>query len=665
MPIPAPSSIPRDEHLVSDRDFLLALDPRLESVHVARAAARAGDLAVARTALVNHFRTRSTPRWFFDLRDGRRGTIRSSEDRAPVGGMTKAQTARVIKRADEVCTHVVRLTGNLPYDLGPDLNWRTRELLGMTTLPSIFKRHAFLRELAAAYALTGRARYARKFNEMVSRWLKDWPLVVDEDMSLSGVVLSRADGHKTMPTAGRWLSWMDALYSGIVFAPAVPVETAFGLIKSLWFTALQYRRYAGTPHAPANHHLWSRGIMPVVFGALLPEFPQIRAMVGQGRSVIDWHARHGFLPDGGYEERSSSYALFVMRMYLLAMAMERLNGVTAMGARARAAVRRSADALAALTLPNGALPDIGDGGVGSPARLAGELAELAACAGSRTAGAVIQHLGLAHHLPAERPTGPGDESPPVSLPLTSYMPDSGYLVARDGWRRDSSAMVLSLPGKGLSSHAHDDALSLQLIVCGEPIIGTPYSELKAIVHQDRYFHGQACGQLYAMTSHNVVLVGGKPLRHPRELVGRHGVPPTPVIAHHKAGPDSVTVSARHAAYPGTRVSRQVCFEHAGRWTVVDDVTGDTRGPHVARWHFEYGVDVHREGRTVVAQRGDARLIIRYSGAGACRARLYRGQRWLGKNPLRPGTAAPWVLDVRFDGEHLQTVFTLAPAQPTR
>lgn len=656
---PSPARrIPCDERLVSDREFLLALDPRLEAVRGIRAAACEGDLPRARAALLAHFRTRPAPRWFFDLRDGRRGPLVSAEDPDTGADAPARSRSGVIARANGVCANVVRVTGDLPLDLGPGLAWRTQELRGLTALPSSFKRHGFIRQLAAAYALTGRARYARQFGFLVDRWRRDWPLVVDEDMNLAGVVFSRADGHKTMPTAARWLAWLDALYSGIVFDPAVSLDSAFGFVKSLWFTALQYRRFAGTPHAAANHHLWSRGVMPVVFGAMLPEFPDVRALVRQGRPVIDWHARHGFLPDGGYEERSLNYTLFVLRMYVLAMAMERLNGVRAMGQQARAAVRRCADATARLILPNGALPDIGDGGMRGPAGVAGQLAALADRAGSRLADAALRRLGLTCHVPGYRPAAFAG-SRPAALQLLAFLPQSGYLVARDGWTPDSSAMAMSVPGPGLPNHGHDDALSLQLIARGEAIVGTPYSELKAIVHQDRYIHGQACGQLYAMTSHNVVLVAGQPLRSPRDLAGRHGAPPIPVRARVRSGAGLACVVARHAGYPGVRVARAVRFVHGRGWTVVDSVRGAPEGRHTARWHFEYGVEVKRAGRSFVARKGAARLLICAAAPGGCRTRLYRDSRWMGRNPLRPGVPAPWVLDIRFAGERLETAFAIA------
>jgi len=91
------------------------------------------------------------------------------------------------------------------------------------------------------------------------------------------------------------------------------------------------------------------------------------------------------------------------------------------------------------------------------------------------------------------------------------------------------------------------------------------------------------------------------------------------------------------------------FRHGKGWAVRDRVEGGGGRPHVARWHFEYGVDVTREGDGFVAVRGRARLRVVARSEGKARARLYRDRRWLGRNPLRPGEPAPWVLDVAFGG----------------
>jgi hypothetical protein len=318
---------------------------------------------------------------------------------------------------------------------------------------------------------------------------------------------------------------------------------------------------------------------------------------------------------------------------------------------------------------------------------------------------------------------PGGEA---DLPLTVHFPLSGYFVARDGWTPEASALSLSVPDHGLPNHSHDDALSLQLVARGARVVGTPASSLYNIVQQDRYREHPLRGYFRSMESHNVVLAGGRPLRSNEALAGGGGPAPTPVETTWETIPDGLRVTGRHVAYAGYTLTRDVEFRYHRGWTVRDRVTptrlavpigppGDPplgatgnrgappapapmgppwsghpgsiaeggrvppaaaeprlshnahppAGPHLARWHFEYGVEVQPDGDAFLAspaRRGEVALRISFSGAGA-QPRLYRDT-WLEGNPTRPALATPWVLDVAFgaangsSGAALVTEFTL-------
>jgi len=643
-------SLPADERRVTDRDFLDALDLSCRGLAPVRRACERGDWPRARGALVDYFRTRPRPRWFFDLRRGQRGEVFC---------FNPAQSPSM-RDADNALSNRFHLVGDMVWDFGPRLAWRTREMRGLPSAPSVFKRCNFLRSLAYAHGRTRRGVYAAKFAELMERWRADWPLVVDADFGPTSAIFSRADGHKAMPTAWRVMAWIDCLYSGIAFAPEVPVDTAFGLLKSIWFTALQYRRYAASPYAPANHHLWERGAVPFIFGTMLPEFPQVARLAAQGQEVIARHARRSFLADGGYEERSASYTLASLRMFLMPLDLASRNRLRLLDAPQRRAVARCYGLLARLTLPDGAPPDIGDG-VPSAARNIPALASAALTLGSRPAATVVQRLRPTRLLDAATRRKVAS-LPPVDLPLTAHYPQAGYFVGRSAWTPRASAMVLSTPGPGLPNHAHDDALSLQLLVRGVPVVGTPMTEMYQILNQERYRGTVWRGHLYAMTSHNVVLVHGQPLHTPAELAGQWGPEPIPVECTWTRTHAGIRLESEHAGYPATTLSRQVDFQYRRGWTVVDTVAGNPGRPHRARWHFEYGVEVSRSGSGFVAEAGGTRLAITIQARGRRRTHLRRDRQLLGHNPLRPGTPAPWVLEVYFGGQGddlLETSFTIA------
>ena len=646
--------LPRDERTFSDVDFLGMLDLRRRGLGAVRRALARGHLPAARAAAVEYFRTRRTPKWSFDLRDGRRGGPQCAWVSPPTPDSRGRYNRAVTARADEVCRHALRLAADLPHDFGPGLGWRTKQMRGLLADASILKRCNWMRDLAAAHARTRNGKYAAKFDHLLNRWLDDWPLVVDEDFNPAGAILHAADGHKAMPTAFRVISWLDCLYCGVPFAPQVAIDTAFRLIKSTVFTALQYRRYAPSPYRPANHHLWERGTAPFVFGVMFPEFPELAKMVAQGRPVIKRHLRHSFLPDGGYEERTTSYTYAALKMFTLPLWLARLNRVPLLSRKETGVLRRCGDNLALLTLPHGHWADVGDG-MQHVGRVSEMLSESVRLFRSPTALAVGASLGLAGRLDREaRPALKAAAG--QRLPLVVHQPDSGYFVARDAWSARASAMALSVPHGGIFNHAHDDAMSLQLVVRGEPIIGTPLSELYHVVNTRPYVRRLVRQQFYDAASHNVVLVGG-----PRKLSTPDrptwGVVPEPVTTRWTETGDSVRVSCCQERATGATVVREVLFRHRRGWTVRDGVAGVPGARCVARWHFEYGVAVTREGRLFLAQAGQAVLAVGCTSDGPIQTRLYRDGRWLGKNPRRPGEPAPWALDVTFDGR-LVTVFEI-------
>ncbi len=637
--------IPRDERKVTDAEFFAAMDLSRRGLSKVRRAVERGDEARARAELVEYFRVRRTPKWFFDWRDGRRGSG------GPPWGDNITSSKAPHRRADDTLKHRFHLSGGGAWDFGKGLRWYTKEMRGLGSAPSTFKRCNWMRDLALAWVDTGRKAYATELARLIDRWLEDWPLAVDEKFGPEGALLQASDGHKAMPTAFRVITWLDLLYSGILFSPGFPVETAFRLLKSTWFTALQYRRYEKSRYRPANHHLWERGTAPFIFGTMLPEFPEVARMARQGRPVVIRHSKDSFLKDGCYEERSTGYTGAAVRMFTIPHRLAKLNGTSVLDRAAVGRLKRCSENGALITLPDGSLPDLGDGrpmASGSGVMLG----QGAALFGSRVCTTVARKLRLAGYASEEdRPSLRRLKA--VDLPSTAYHPAAGYFVSRERWTPAASGMSFSVPGPGIMyNHAHDDALHLQLIVQGVPILGTPMSELYGYLSQDRYFGTKKRGHFFAMTSHNVVLVEGEPLRSIEYLAPRNkwGAEPVPTRVAWEDVDGGVHAKGTHRGYEGITLSREVTFQYRKGWTVVDRVKGPVEKAHIARWHFEYGVDVEESDYGFVATCGKVRLGIRVASDGGCRARLRRDNRWLGKNPLRPGEPAPWIVDVRFGGE---------------
>ena len=418
----------------------------------------------------------------------------------------------------------------------------------------------------------------------------------------------------------------------------------------MWFTALQYRRYEKSRYRPANHHLWERGTAPFIFATMFPEFPEVAKMAPQGKPVVIRHSKDSFLKDGCYEERSTGYTGAAVRMFLIPHRLAKLNGASVLDRAAVARLKRCTENGALMLLPDGTLPDLGDGRP-TVSGSAAMLGQGVALFGSRICATAARKLRLADQVSQEdRPSLKRLKS--VDLPMTVYHPSAGYFVAREKWTPSASGMSFSTPGPGLMyNHAHDDALHLQLVVRGVPILGTPMTELYSYLNQDRYFGTKRRGQFFAMTSHNLVPVEGEPVRSIESLAprGKWGAEPIPVKVKWEEIDGGMQVLGTHRGYPGVRLSRDIVYRYGKRWTVCDRVTGKVEKPHIARWCFEYDVDVEETEDGFVAEREGVRPGIRFSSQGRARARLRRDTRWLGNNPQRMGVPAPWIIDVRFGG----------------
>ena len=640
--------IPRDERLVSDADFYGALNRKKRGLTKIVSAFESGDVDGAKLALVEHFRTRKSPKWFFDWRDGKRRPGGPPwGDNTGMGGAPK-------KRADDALRNRFHLSGGLPWDFGKELKWYTKEMRGLGSAPSTFKRCNWKRDLALTWVDTGQKKYVTGLARLIDRWLEDWPLVVDEAFGPEGAHFQASDGHKAMPTAFRVITWLDVLYSGILFSPGFPAVTTLRLIKSMWFTALQYRRYEKSRYRPANHHLWERGTAPFIFATMFPEFPEVARMANQGKPVVIRHSKDSFLKDGCYEERSTGYTGAAVRMFLIPHRLAKLNGTSVLDRAAVGRLKRCSENGALMLLPDGTLPDLGDGRP-TVSGSASMLGQGAALFGSRICATAARKLRLAGKVSEEdRPSLRKLKS--VDLPLTVYHPSAGYFVARERWTPSASGMSFSTPGPGLMyNHAHDDALHLQLVVKGVPIVGTPMTELYSYLNQDRYFGTKKRGQFFSMASHNLVLVEGEPLRSIESLAPRNkwGAEPVPVKVVWKPVDGGIEVRGTHRGYPGVRLSREIAYRYGKSWAVRDRATGEAGRPPISRWCFEYGVKVEETDDGFVAEREGVRLGIRCVSSGRtggkAKARLYRDKKWLGNNPQRPGEPAPWVIDVRFGG----------------
>jgi hypothetical protein len=635
-------SFRRQEEL-SDIDFLRSFDLKTKGLEKLSSCLGKDDLDGAKREIVHYFKVRKKGKWFFDLRDGRKGVIGRQ---CPF--LWKPEFSNVLKEAEALLENRFILGSKIVLDFGRKLKWVTEESCDLGVPGNMFRRGDFFNTLAIAHARTRKAIYADKFAELIERWVVDWPFEIHDSFykPFDPKLPHSQYGFKPLPTGCRLFNWMNCLYSGILFAPQVPVEAAYQLLKVMFFTGLQFRRWEKTPHGSGNVHIKNSGTTPALVALMFPECPLLRPLLKTTKKCFTRHISEDFLSDGGYQERSTSYLKATMEMFLGPLLLAKLNNVTILRSADLKKLKGSCEQFSHLMFPQGVPPNVGDG---HPNRevVASFLGLAAKAFESQTIAQRIRQLRLEKFLPLD--LKPKVELNASLLKQVCYYPVSGYFVARTGQGCRSSAVAMTIPDgeNRFSNHAHEDALSLEMVVGGVPIIGTPattlYHEANSAKNRDKPLRGYT----YSMESHNVVLVGSNPVSPLASFIDSWGVDPIPVKSEWNEIGEGVCLKASHEGYNGVKLTREMDFNFRKGWTVRDHIEGKAKAPHVLRWHFEYGVEVKKEGESFVATRGGRGLKLSFSGKVIHQKKLYRNDKWMGNTLSSAGRATPWVIDVYF------------------
>jgi len=636
--------LPRHQHELTDAAFLAEFDPELPAFADVATALSDGDLHKAKDALVKHFRERRSPRWVHDLRATTEPTDALFHLWPPRFVVNRED---LLQRANLICANRFTITDGMVMDFGPQLDWVTPETRALIVPGNAFKCCHWLHDLARAWVVTRDSRYATKWSELIERWLQDFPMFLDGDFTGEEMIFNRHYGEKSMPTGQRLFCWLSCLYTGIPFAPEVAVETAFQFIKALWYNGAVYQHFEASPFLTHNHHIMRTVNVPACMALAFPETPRFVGLLALARDRMSRHVRESFLPDGGYTERSSSYAQITVCMFLAPLALARLNAVDLADEDTIARVRRAAELYASTVLPTGDLPPCGDGTATGPDCNAASLYLAALVCESGLAATVLHRTGLAALLPpALRPNPTATE-----LPRHCRYPNWGIAVLRSDWGTDASALAINIPdGENPNrSHSHDDSLSCSLVVRGRQIIAVPANELYLYVHAAEWTGTSHHAYLYSSLSKNVVLPFGRPRLDPNQDQADWGTGTPAAQSCLRETGEGAELRAR-TGVSGVDWERHVTLTGEG-WTIRDRliraVTAETEVPHILQWLFHYGVNVARTDDGALAEDGHVRVRLTIVADTPWKATLTRNADWLKPNGGRAGEAAPWLLRIHF------------------
>lgn len=436
---------------------------------------------------VRHFRTRHAPAFL-------PGFVCSS-------GVAEAERALIVRCADRVCDHVFDLLGSGDVHLGDTIDWHADFKTGYRWNPRAWYRditipyskadikvpwelsrfsHAVV--LGQAYCLTGDEKYVREFITQADHW-------IDSNRPQFGV-----NWACTMDVAIRACNWA-AGYWLIKDSPSLTDEFLLKFLKSLYQHGCHIRENLEYSDILTSNHYLSNITGLVYLGVLFPEFRDAGEWKAFGVRELKQEMFKQVYPDGCDFEASTSYHRLVLELFFFPTLVAAANAPSFRGDNYPDAARsvfggeyverlhRMFEAVLYLLKPDGCMPQIGDNDSGRLhvflQRDVLDMRYLLALGAVffREGRFRIDEFGFceeARWVFGEHGQRVWDELGGHRLSdIGSHgFPDAGWYVLRS----DGNYMIISCGPNGQNGnggHAHNDKLSLELMLNGSDLVVDP------------------------------------------------------------------------------------------------------------------------------------------------------------------------------------------------
>ncbi|HEX8161977.1 MAG TPA: alginate lyase family protein [Pyrinomonadaceae bacterium] len=584
-----------------------ALALRDETPRAARLSAEFAALSPAE--LLAHFRTRASPRFPAGLEAAPGELSRLAREEFP------RETDELIARARRIAgENRWSLLGCGEFDFGEEVDW-LRDPLSGARWPREFhadvsllrgdgsdarvlwelNRLGHLVALGQAYAVTSDERLAEKFFAHVRGWRAQNPVGRGANWASAMEVALRA---VNLTLALRLFRRSPLLDEGGLASLLAALDEHGRFVR----THLEFSRLA-----TSNHYL-SNVVGLLWLGVLLPELEAARGWREFGLEEMPREMDKQVLPDGADYESSTGYHRLVSELFLYSFLLCRANGIE-IGEGHRSKLRAMLAYARAYLRPDLSAPLVGDtdGGRFLPLceRAADDHAYLvrlgAAAFGEPrfklTARAPFELLWL---LGAEGLRAYEDLTAGGPAPSAAFR-EAGAYVLRD---RDLY-LLLSACGagaRGRGSHAHNDALSVEVSACGSHFVVDPGTYV--------YTADPAARHEFRSTAHHstVEIDGAEQNEIDARAPFRIGDDARPRLLRWSTGGARDFVSVEHHGYerlaaPVTH-ARAVVLDKRRRFFIVEDTLAG-RGPHAFRFRFHAGRGVVARVRDGGAELYDA------------------------------------------------------------
>ena len=266
-----------------------------------------GDADGAMDAVIEHFRTRTTPKYLFTAKE-----------------MEQCKVNGILEDAQETLDHYIyghKFDGEIDWFFNPtehtshDNEWTW----------SLY-RHIYWQPLARAYALTKDEKYTKEFLHEMTEWGKAWPVTPFMENEEDAAAKYKFPGHswRTIETAMRiytvWLPCMEAFRTSPAWDREGWVTFLTLLCDHADFLMTHYSN-----HKKSSNWLTMESGTLLECGILFPEIKSDWFMTGYRRVMQE--VKYSFDNDGIHMERTPIYHMVAAGVYFQCYRLCKLNGI--------------------------------------------------------------------------------------------------------------------------------------------------------------------------------------------------------------------------------------------------------------------------------------------------------------------------------------------------
>lgn len=609
------NEIPLDERMITDQQVFDAFNLDHPGLNLVKKALADNNLPEAKAQLIRYMEKRTAPHFLFDYRALPLTPI--DTDSCPYSfqsslGLSESLKDFCLYVGKQMMNHIYVLPGGRHRQIDLGKNWEN--MIHFNFYEDMGKKHRnplnmivrgqFFESLCVLYHETGDRKVLESFEEVLNVFFETYPLTITH----YGPSVSRFQYTEDRDVMS--VGWLAIVYISLFYTRVpyeIPAETAFEILKRIWFLGIQFSRFDKDSYRPYNHHMWERGLVPFILGVMFPEIPDFAAMKEWGAPIVCRHIKEDFNTYGGYSEHSIAYwsGAAVGEMLYRGIYLARLNEEPLLDDEAEKRIVRTFHILAMLCPPGERYPSLGDNGGPMPEPILG--------LGVR----MLNHPECRQVLETRRNQAASDNGNEASALSLDYCCDqAGFVCAKSGYDSKSNYMLMSAKVDcGYCGHNHMDMLSLFLTIRGEEIIGEPYA--RHMYHRVR-MDSEIRGYMYNMPSHNTVLAYGSPIVPNKMYANKWGVmrPSSPVTESHSYD-QGFYVNAFHDGYTFCRHRRELLFHRQHGIIISDHILRGNRlnEPHIQRWNLMPGAKATVTGpHTLIVEKKGVRLLFLWTGA---------------------------------------------------